>query len=337
MRSLPILQDSQGQLDSSSIIPFDQNLADHGFLPLSAQSTHTLQVNVGRLCNQTCHHCHVDAGPHRTEMMRRETIDEILDVLARTPQLTTVDITGGAPEMNPHFEHLVIGAHTLGRHVIDRCNLTVFFVKGKDHLPTFLAAHQVEVIASLPCYQEENVDQQRGKGVFDRSIAALQQLNALGYGIKGSGLTLNLVYNPLGPSLPPSQIELETDYKKELHDRFGIAFNQLFTITNMPISRFLEDLRTNGQTEEYQDLLLNSFNPSAVDGLMCRTLISVGWDGRLYDCDFNQMLEMPVVSQASRTITDFDFQILAQRRIVTDQHCYGCTAGTGSSCTGSLL
>ena len=269
--------------------------------------------------------------------MSRETIDEILDVLARTPQLTTVDITGGAPEMNPHFEHLVIGAHALGRHVIDRCNLTVFFVKGKDHLPQFLADHQVEIIASLPCYQEENVDQQRGKGVFDRSIAALQQLNALGYGIKGSGLTLNLVYNPLGPSLPPSQIELETEYKKELHDRFGIAFNQLFTITNMPISRFLEDLQANGQTEAYQDLLLNSFNPSAVDGLMCRTLISVGWDGQLYDCDFNQMLEMPVVPQAPRTITDFDFQTLAQRRIVTDQHCYGCTAGTGSSCTGSLL
>ena len=337
MKSLPILQELPGQRTDSSVIPFDQNLADHGFMPLTAQPLHTLQVNVGKLCNQTCHHCHVDAGPQRTEVMTRQAIDQILHILERTPQISTLDITGGAPEMNPHFEYLVSESHALGRHIIDRCNLTVFFVKGKGHIPKFLADHQVEVIASLPCYIEENVDQQRGKGVFDRSIAALQQLNDLGYGREGSRLILNLVYNPLGPTLPPSQKELEDDYKKELLARFGISFNRLFTITNMPISRFLEDLHHTGKTEEYLDLLLNSFNPSSVDGLMCRTLVNVGWDGRLYDCDFNQMLDIPVVPHGPKTLSDFDFHVLATRRIATDKHCYGCTAGAGSSCGGSLL
>jgi radical SAM/Cys-rich protein len=323
-------------LKSGAIRPFDQRLTDQGFQSLTARSIQTLQVNVGKLCNQTCHHCHVDAGPQRTEIMTRDTIDQILGVLERTPQISTVDVTGGAPEMNPHFEHLVMECSRMGRHVIDRCNLTVFFVKGKDHVPQFLADHQVEIVASLPCYSQENVDQQRGKGVFDRSIAALKQLNALGYGIEGSGLLLNLVYNPLGPKLPPPQAELETDYKQELLQHFGLVFNRLYTITNMPINRFLDDLKAQGQTNEYFTLLLDSFNASALDGLMCRTLISVGWDGRLYDCDFNQMMDISVAPPYPQTIDDFDYQTLAQRRIVTEQHCYGCTAGCGSSCSGTL-
>ena len=336
MKSLPLLHEPQAPLKDLSIRPFDQRLTAHGFQALTARSVETLQVNVGKLCNQTCHHCHVDAGPQRTEIMTRDTVDHILEVLERTPQISTVDVTGGAPEMNPHFEHLVMGCSRLGRHVIDRCNLTVFFVKGKQHVPQFLADHGVEIVASLPCYSEENVDQQRGKGVFDRSIAALKQLNALGYGIEGSGLFLNLVYNPLGPKLPPPQAELETDYKHELLQQFGLVFNRLYTITNMPINRFLDDLKATGQTHEYFTLLQKSFNPSAVDGLMCRTLISVGWDGRLYDCDFNQMMDIPVSPPYPQTIDAFDYQALAKRRIVTDQHCYGCTAGCGSSCGGTL-
>ena len=336
MKTPFLLQDTRPPLDDGTIRPFNQRLRDQGVQSLTACSIQTLQVNVGKLCNQTCHHCHVDAGPQRTEIMTRETIDQILGVLERTPQLSTVDVTGGAPEMNPHFEHLVTGCSRLDRHVIDRCNLTVFFVKGKQHIPQFLADHQVEIVASLPCYSQENVDQQRGKGVFDRSIAALKQLNALGYGVEGSGLLLNLVYNPLGAKLPPSQAELEKDYKQELLEHFGVVFNRLFTITNMPINRFLEDLEATGQTQEYFTLLLENFNPSALEGLMCRSLISVGWDGRLYDCDFNQMLDMAVGPPYPQTIKDFDYQTLAQRHIVTDQHCYGCTAGCGSSCGGAL-
>ena len=336
MKSLPLLHDTLTPLKNGSIPPFSQNLADQGFPSLTARSIQTLQVNVGKLCNQTCHHCHVDAGPQRTEIMTRDTIDQILEVLERTPQISTVDVTGGAPEMNPHFEHLVRGCSRLGRHVIDRCNLTVFFVKGKSHVPRFLADHRVEIIASLPCYSEANVDQQRGKGVFDRSIAALKQLNALGYGIEDSGLLLNLVYNPIGPNLPPPQAELESDYTRELLQQFGLVFNRLLTITNMPINRFLDDLNKSGQTEEYLNLLLNSFNPSALEGLMCRAMISVGWDGRLYDCDFNQMMDIPVGPPYPQTIDDFNYQTLAQRHIVTDQHCYGCTAGCGSSCGGAL-
>jgi radical SAM/Cys-rich protein len=336
MKSLPVRHDPQATLNGGEIQLFNQRIADQGFGSLTARSIQTLQINVGKLCNLTCHHCHVDAGPHRTEIMTRDTIDIILSILERTPQISIVDVTGGAPEMNPHFEHLVTGCSSLGRHVIDRCNLTVFFVKGKRHIPQFLADHQVEIIASLPCYSEENVDQQRGKGVFDRSVAALKQLNALGYGIEGSGLVLNLVFNPLGPKLPPLQAELESDYKSELLQKFGLVFNRLYTITNMPINRFLDDLEETGQTDEYFKLLINSFNPSAIDGLMCRGLISVGWDGRLYDCDFNQMMAIPVAPPYPQTIETFEYQTLAKRHIVTDQHCYGCTAGSGSSCSGAL-
>ena len=313
-----------------------QTRTAHGFPPMRARSVHTLQVNLGKLCNQTCQHCHVDAGPTRTEIMTRDTMDSILAVLKRHPEIATVDMTGGAPEMNPNFEYLVSECRALGRTVIDRCNLTVFFVKGKTHLPEFLAEHRVEIVASLPCYLEENVDQQRGKGVFGRSLTALRQINALGYGAEGGNLILNLVYNPVGPHLPPDQKELEATYRTELLSRFGIRFNRLYSITNMPINRFLDDLHAQGKYEEYLNLLIGSFNQDSVEHVMCRSLISVGWDGRLYDCDFNQMLDLPVAHGLPQTIADFDSETLSTRSIVIDQHCYGCTAGAGSSCSGSL-
>ena len=315
---------------------FEDALASHEQTPLMAKSVTTLQVNLGKVCNQTCQHCHVDAGPQRTESMAKETIDQVIEVLDRTPQISTVDITGGAPEMNPHFEYLVEQSRIRNRNVIDRCNLTVFYVKGKSHLPEFLAQHHVEIVASLPCYQETNVDQQRGKGVFDRSISALRTLNALGYGKEGTDLRLDLVYNPLGPSLPPPQQALEEDYKEELMGRYGIEFNRLLTITNMPISRFLEDLQDSGQMDSYYSLLVNSFNMATVEDLMCRTLISVNWDGRLSDCDFNQMLDIPLDHTAPQWIGDFNLATLANRPIVTGSHCFGCTAGAGSSCGGTL-
>ena len=319
-----------------ALAAFDKTLAERGHAPLRALYIDTLQVNVGKLCNQTCTHCHVDAGPARTEIMTREMADAVVRVVGRHPELRTVDITGGAPEMNPHFEYLVEQCRAMGRHVMDRCNLTVFFVRDKQHLPKFLADHQVEVIASLPCYLEENVDQQRGKGVYGRSIEALRLLNALGYGLEGTGLALNLVYNPLGPKLPPPQADLEADYRDELAKRFGIRFNRLYTITNMPISRFLDDLHRSGQYEAYMETLITSFNQASVDGLMCRSLVSVNWDGRLSDCDFNQMLDLPVEGAAPQTIHEFDLARLTRRRVVTGMHCYGCTAGAGSSCGGVI-
>ena len=330
---LPLISSPSSSVTTPS---FEDTLASYGQQPLTANSISTLQVNVGKVCNQTCHHCHVDAGPQRTENMTKATIDQVLAVLDQAPEISTVDITGGAPEMNPHFEYLVRQCRVRGRKVIDRCNLTVFYVKGKSHLPEFLAQHEVEIIASLPCYQEANVDQQRGKGVFDRSITALQTLNSLGYGKVGTDLRLHLVYNPLGPSLPPPQFDLEQDYKEELMSRYGVQFNQLLTITNMPISRFLEDLRESGQLEAYYTLLVNSFNEATVEDLMCRSLISVGWDGRLYDCDFNQMLDLPFPNGSPQWIGDFNLAALEDRRIVVGSHCFGCTAGSGSSCGGAL-
>ncbi len=315
---------------------FEDTVASHGQEALRAKSVTTLQVNMGKVCNQTCHHCHVDAGPQRTESMTKDTIDQIIEVLDRTPQITTVDITGGAPEMNPHFEYLVRECRIRNRHVIDRSNLTVFYVKGKSHLPEFLAEHRVEIIASLPCYEEANVDQQRGQGVFNRSISALQTLNTLGYGEIGTDLNLHLVYNPQGVTLPPPQEKLEQDYKEELMNRYGIQFNRLLTITNMPISRFLEDLQESGQLEAYYTLLVNSFNETTVEDLMCRSLISVGWDGRLSDCDFNQMLDLPLQNYSPQWIGDFNLASLEHRPIVVGSHCFGCTAGSGSSCGGAL-
>jgi radical SAM/Cys-rich protein len=322
-----------GQTDGR--LRFEQSLAANGLWPLRATVIQVLQINVGKLCNQTCRHCHVDAGPDRREVMTRETMELCLDVLART-DIPLADITGGAPEMNPHFRWLVAEARKLGRHVIDRCNLTILLARGLQDLPEFLAEQGVEIVASLPCYLAENCDAQRGDGVFDRSITALQRLNALGYGQPGSGLVLTLVYNPVGPSLPPPQATLEAAYRRELAARYGVVFNRLYTITNMPISRFLDDLLESGRYEQYMQKLIAAYNPAAAAGVMCRTTLSVGWDGRLYDCDFNQMLELGLESGLPQHIRDFDAARLNQRRIVTGQHCYGCTAGAGSGCQGAI-
>jgi radical SAM/Cys-rich protein len=316
--------------------PFETALAEHGLFPLRGAGIQVLQVNVGKLCNQTCRHCHVDAGPDRREVMTRETMQDCLDVLART-DISILDITGGAPEMNPHFRWFVTEARRLGRHLIDRCNLTILLAAGYQDLPEFLAEQRVEVVASLPCYLPQNIDAQRGDGVFDRSIAALQQLNAVGYGQPDSDLILTLVYNPHGPSLPPAQDELEAAYRRELWARYGVVFNRLFTITNMPISRFLDDLLQSGQYDPYMRKLIDAYNPAAVAGVMCRTMLSVGWDGRLYDCDFNQMLDLPLASGLPQHIREFDVRRLERRTIVTGQHCYGCTANCGSGCQGALV
>jgi radical SAM/Cys-rich protein len=316
--------------------PFEHALADNGLSPLRATGIGVLQVNVGKLCNQTCRHCHVDAGPERREVMSRETMRACLDVLART-DIPTLDVTGGAPEMNSHFRWLVAEARALGRHVIDRCNLTILLAPGFDDLPEFLAAHQVDVVASLPCYLPENVNAQRGDGVFDKSITALLRLNAAGYGRPGDGLVLNLVYNPVGPSLPPPQAKLEAAYREQLRSHYGVEFNRLYTITNMPISRFLDDLLRSGRYDAYMHQLIDAYNPAAAEGVMCRTTLSVGWDGRLYDCDFNQMLALGLAPGLPRTIHEFEPAGLDTRRIVTGQHCYGCTAGAGSSCQGATV
>ena len=322
--------DQQGQHE-----PFVQRLAEHGLHPLRAARIEVLQINVGKLCNMTCQHCHVDAGPDRREVMTRDTLQECLDVLART-EIPTVDLTGGAPEMNPHFRWFVTEARRLGRHVIDRSNLTILLAPRFDDLPEFLAAHQVEIVASLPCYLEENTDAQRGNGVFKKSIEVLQTLNLLGYGRPDTGLTLTLVYNPVGPSLPPDQSTLEAAYRRELQARYGIVFSRLFTITNMPISRFLDYLLSSGEYESYMQKLVDSFNPIAAESVMCRTMLSVDWRGSLYDCDFNQMLELGLTRGLPQHIRDFDETKLARRFIVTGQHCYGCTAGAGSSCQGVI-
>jgi radical SAM/Cys-rich protein len=314
---------------------FDSTLRDYGFAILRRAEVTTLQINVGKVCNQACHHCHVEAGPKRTEIMSPEIADRIVNLLVTSPSIQIVDITGGAPELNPNFSRLVLLSRALGHHVIDRCNLTVFFEPGQDDLPEFLAGNKVEITASLPCYTAENVDKQRGRGVFDKSIRALQLLNRLGYGELGSGLILNLVYNPLGANLPPAQERLEIEYKVQLKQQFGIGFNRLYTITNMPIKRFSEFLIRNGQQEEYMSLLVNHFNPATVERLMCRSLVSVGWDGGLYDCDFNQMLD--IEAPGRKTIWDIhSFAELANRKTATGGHCFGCTAGAGSSCGGSL-
>ncbi|UCE88073.1 MAG: arsenosugar biosynthesis radical SAM protein ArsS [Deltaproteobacteria bacterium] len=315
---------------------FDDRLAAEGLAPLRRDAVATLQVNVGKLCDLACHHCHVEAGPKRPERMTRRTAGRVLELLERNPQLTTLDLSGGAPELNENFRDLVRGARGLGRRVIDRCNLTVLQVPGQEDTAAFLAEHGVAVVASLPCYTPDNVEAQRGRGVFGRSLEALRQLNALGYGQSDSPLELDLVYNPLGASLPPPQAELEARYRKELLESFGIHFHRLLTITNMPILRFAHALARDGQAEAYQSLLVNHFNPASVPALMCRFLLSVSWDGGLFDCDFNQMLELPL-GAGERSIWDVDdVDALAGARIATGMHCYGCTAGAGSSCGGAL-
>ena len=318
----------------SGLQPFEAALARSGLAPLTATGITVFQINVGKLCNQTCKHCHVDAGPDRREVMTRETMEWCLAALART-DIPIVDITGGAPELNPNFCWLVEQARSLGRHVIDRCNLTILLLPSQEGLAEFLAGHEVEVIASLPYYLAERTDAQRGEGVFDKSIEALRKLNALGYG-RDLRLPLNLVYNPVGAYLPPAQQAVEADYKRELERRHGIVFNNLYSITNMPISRFLEFLLCTGNYTGYMQRLINAYNPRAAAGVMCRYTLSVGWDGILYDCDFNQMLELPVQDRYPRHVRDFEPVELARRRIVTGMHCYGCTAGSGSSCAGSI-
>lgn len=320
----------------AGIPEFAAVLQQAGLAPLTAAGIDILQVNLGKLCNQTCRHCHVDAGPDRREVMDAGTIGVCLDVLRRH-DIGTLDITGGAPEMNPGFRDLVRGASSLGRRIIDRCNLTILVAPGFDDLPEFLAEHRVDVVASLPCYLEANVDRQRGDGVFQRSLEALRRLNQLGYGREGGSLRLTLVFNPVGPSLPPPHQKLEADYRRELRARYGIEFTDLYTITNMPISRFLDDLLAAGRWPEYLQKLVDAFNPATVPGLMCRNTLSVDWTGRLFDCDFNQMLDLPVASSVPRHIRDFALGPLASRQIVTARHCFGCTAGAGSGCGGSLV
>jgi len=314
---------------------FEDALESAGLLPLQTTGIAVLQINVGKRCNQTCRHCHVDAGPERQEVMPPEVVDACLRVLAQE-QIPTLDITGGAPELHPEFRRIVREARRLGRRVIDRCNLTITRLPNYRDLPAFLAAHQVEIAASLPYYQANQTDAQRGAGVFEDSIAALRELNSLGYGCPESGLVLDLVVNPVGAFLPPNQAAAEREWKQELSRRYGIVFNHLFTITNMPISRFLEHLEQKGQTDAYLGRLVQAFNPAAAAGVMCRTTLSVGWDGTLYDCDFNQMLELPLEPSLPRTILEFERSALDVRHIALGPHCFGCTAGAGSSCGGAI-
>ncbi len=315
---------------------FDRRVAELGQAPLRRGVMTTLQINVGKRCNMACHHCHVDAGPKRTEMMQEQVAERLLQLLDAGSNVDAVDLTGGAPELNPNFRTLVSEARRRGLKVIDRCNLSVLFEPGMEDLAPFLAEQCVEIVASLPCYSQRNVDAQRGKGAFDKSVRALERLNELGYGQPGSGRSLNLVYNPGGASLPPSQDSLERDYRQRLAADFGVRFNHLLTITNMPIARFAHTLRRDGKLSEYMSLLVNHFNPGTLDGLMCRSMVSVSYDGLLYDCDFNQMLELPVAG-ARRSVWDIEsFFQLEGEPIKTAGHCFGCTAGAGSSCSGAL-
>jgi radical SAM/Cys-rich protein len=321
---------------------FGEMTAASGHAALAPTRTTVLQINVGKRCNQACHHCHVDAGPDRREVMPDDVMEACLALLERT-DIPAVDITGGAPELHPRFHDLVERARGLGRHVMDRCNLTIVTLPNYAGLPGFLAANAVEVIASLPSFAASSTDRQRGDGVFAQSIDALRRFNAFGYGQEGTGLVLNLVTNPVGAFLPASQPSLERDWKRELERRHGVTFNSLYTITNMPISRYLEWLERSGNLEGYMTRLVTAFNPAAVDGLMCRFTLSVGWDGRLFDCDFNQMLDLAVAPGAPATVSDLvaglpgSLDRLHARRIVTAPHCFGCTAGAGSSCGGAVV
>ena len=315
---------------------FEASLAQHGLPRLERTGLRTLQVNVGRRCDLACHHCHVEAGPNRTEALSPQAADRVLALLERHPSIRTLDLTGGAPELSSEFRRLVVGARALGREVIDRCNLTVLLVEGQEDTAAFLAQQQVRIVASLPCYSRENVEAQRGRGVFGRSIEALQKLNTLGYAQPGSGCVLDLVYNPVGASLPPPQAQLEAEYREALAEDFGITFDALFTITNMPIKRFAHALARDGEEEAYMALLVNHFNPATVPALMCRDTLSVGWDGRLYDCDFNQMLELPLGAGIATLDALEGTDVLDRARIATGSHCFGCTAGSGSSCGGAL-
>ena len=327
------------QLERLAQIPlastFDDCIRDAGLGEhLRATAVDVLQINVGRKCNQTCKHCHVDAGPDRTEVMPDDVVDKCLEILEQT-SIPTFDITGGAPELHPRFEEMVIRARAAGKHVIDRCNLTILMTRPYAHLPEFFAEHQVEVVCSLPFPSPKMTDAQRGDGVFDDSIAALKRLNAVGYGMPGTGLSLVVVSNPVGAFLPAPQEDLEADFRRALREHYGVEFTSLIAITNMPISRYLEWLDDSGNTNRYVNKLAGAFNPAAAAGVMCRTTLSVGYDGRLFDCDFNQMLDLELVNGQPRTIFDFDLDALTTRKIRVAPHCFGCTAGQGSSCGGA--
>jgi len=323
-------------LDGLGVPSFDAHLQENGLDVLRRMPATILQVNVGLYCNQACSHCHVESSPLRTEMLSDEVAERIVELARASPNVSTVDLTGGAPEMNNCFRYLVKECREMDLEVIDRCNLTVLQEPNQEDLGRFLADHRVHVVASLPCYSASNVDQQRGYGVFERSIDGIRKLNELGYGKEGTGLVLDLVYNPVGAFLPPSQEALELAYKQELLDAYGIVFNNLITITNMPIKRFADYLHRNGEMQSYMQLLLDNFNMQAVHGVMCKDLVSVGWDGQIYDCDFNQQLGMGM--QGGKTVFDIDsLDQLTGQRVHTDSHCFGCTAGQGSSCSGATL
>lgn len=319
-----------------SIMTFEEKILTVKPERLQAQDIKILQVNLGYQCNLACTHCHVSAGPARAEVMNKETAAMVVRVLQENP-IETLDLTGGAPELNPQFRWLVAEAKKAGKHVMVRTNLASFTEQGMEGLSEFLRDHGVEIIVSMPCYLEENVDQMRGSGTYKKIIASLKHLNELGYGKESSELQLDLVYNPAGAFLSPDQVKLEADYRRELHDRFGIVFSRLFTITNMPLGRFKDFLQKTGNLEKYMQKLSCAFNPRALDGVMCRSMVNVGWDGTLYDCDFNQVLGFPVSPEHSRHIRNFDYAALSKRIIIIDDHCYGCTAGQGSSCAGAVV
>ena len=322
-------------LESAGLTRFYENMDRVGLHPLKATQLDILQINVGKMCNQVCEHCHVDAGPDRKEIMTRETMQLCLDVIDKT-NCHTVDLTGGAPEMNPDFRWFVEELSKKGIKILVLCNLTIIVANKKYYdLPEFFKKHKVEVVSSLPYFNSAKTDAQRGEGVFEKSIKALKMLNAIGYGIEGSGLILNLVYNPSGAFLPPDQSSLQDQFKKKLRDGFEIEFNELFAITNLPVSRYLSYLVASKNYEKYMDKLVNAFNPSAAANVMCRNTISVGWDGYLYDCDFNQMLELKVATKGQH-LRDFDLEGILSRNIIVNEHCYGCTAGAGSSCGGAV-
>lgn len=331
-QQLHILRDHE----AIGIPEFAKKINELGLLPLKSTGIEIFQVNVGKMCNQTCAHCHVDAGPDRKEIMTRDTMALCLQAV-EDPSITTVDLTGGAPEMNPDFRWFVTELSKKGKKIIVRCNLTIIVANPKyNDLPEFFKAHNVEVISSLPYFSAKRTDAQRGEGVFEKSVEALKMLNAVGYGMEGSGLTLNLVYNPSGAFLPGDQMGLEAQFKSKLLEGYGINFNSLYVITNLPISRFLEYLIMTDKYESYMEELANAFNPLAAENVMCRNTVSVGWDGQLYDCDFNQMLQLRGNGGAPKHLKDFDLQKLNERSIVVNQHCYGCTAGAGSSCGGEI-
>ncbi len=326
------------QVTDAKFTPFAKKIGEAGFTTLTPTTLEIFQLNIGKLCNQTCTHCHVDAGPDRKEEnMDKATLEKCLKIIASVPSIHTVDITGGAPEMNAHFRWFVEECSKLGKKVINRCNLTIIVANKKYFdLPEFFAKHKVHIISSLPYFSEGKTDSQRGDGVFQASIKALKMLNEVGYGKEDPDLVLDLVYNPNGAFLPDDQASLEKLFKRKLSTKFGISFNMLFAITNLPISRFLDYLLQSGNYEEYMEKLVNAYNPMTVQGLMCRNTISVSWDGYLHDCDFNQMLELKVATNGSQHLDDFDLEKLKNRNIVLNQHCYGCTAGAGSSCGGEI-